>query len=80
MISKELAGEILEPIIMHREREGLNESDFHHLVRSVMQVCDPNDQHRLIGVAMEMIHLDLTIPPEQRSPGAPGSKPNVPNS
>ena len=55
MISKELVGQILGPIIFQRKRGGVSESDFHHLVRSVLQVSNPEDQHQLIKVAIEMI-------------------------
>ena len=75
MIHRDVCGDILEPIIRHRERDDINQGDFHHLVRSVMQVCSPEDQHDLIKTAMNMIHIDLTVPPEKRPPGAPGSRP-----
>lgn len=75
MISKELVGQILGPIIIQRERDGVSESDFHHLVRSVLQVSNPTDQHRLIKVAIEMIGRDFTVAPEDRAPGTPGSIP-----
>ena len=75
MISKKICGEILEVIILHRERDDINQGDFHHLVRSVMQVSSPEDQHDLIKKSMDMIHMDLTVPPEDRPPGAPGSRP-----
>ena len=77
MISKELVGQILEPIIFQRERDGVSESDFHHLVRAVLRVSNPKDQHRLIKVAIEMINIDFTVAPEDRAPGTPGSIPKI---
>ena len=72
MISKELVGQILEPIIFQRKRGGVSKFDFHHLVRSVLQVSNPEG---LIKVAIEMINMDFTVDPEDRAPGTPGSIP-----
>ena len=77
MLSKHVQGEILEPIIFHRERDTIEESDFHHLIKNILKICptEKEKQHRLIGVAIRIIEKDIQIPPHQRPPGAPGSKP-----
>lgn len=77
MLSKQVQGEILDPIIMRRERDEIEEGVFHHLVRSILKVCPTTveDQHENVKVALEMVMLDIEIPPHKRPPGAPGSKP-----
>lgn len=75
MLTKEICGEILAPIIMRRERDEISEGDFHHLIRSVLKVTDPDNQHDLVIRAVKMINMDLTVPPHQRPIGAPGSSP-----
>lgn len=77
MLSKQVQGEILDPIILRRERDEIGETDFHHLVREILKVCPIHveDQHRLVKVVLQMVAMDNEVPPEERPPGAPGSKP-----
>jgi len=77
MISKQVQGEILEPIILRRERDEINEGDFQFLVKSVLKLCpiQSEERHRLVDVALNMVIKDIEMPPHKRSPGAPGSIP-----
>ena len=77
MLSKQVQGEILDAVILRRERDEIEESDFHHLVREILKLCptDPSEQHENVRVAMIMVKRDIEIPPHKRPPGAPGSKP-----
>lgn len=80
LISKEVQGEILAPIIFHRERDEIGEPEFHHLVGEILKVCPEGieNQHRLVGVAIKMVERDIRILPHERPPGTPGSVPMNP--
>jgi len=77
MLNKQVQGEILDAIILRRERDEIEESDFHHLVREILKLCPTNtfEQHEKVSVVLRMVQKDIEIPPHERAPGAPGSKP-----
>lgn len=42
MLGKQVQGEILEPIILRRERDEIEEAAFHHLVKNILKLCPEN--------------------------------------
>lgn len=77
MIPKSVQGEIFEPILIRRERDEIDEGDFHHIVREIVKCCSsiPEENHDLTNAALKMVIFDISTPPEERAPGAPGARP-----
>ena len=75
----EIQDALLEPLIFHYERDRISDAHFCHLVRSILVcVSIESEQGQLVPSALRYM-LDTKIPPHERPPGAPNSKPSPPN-
>lgn len=77
-MTPEIQDALLEPLILHYERDGISDGHFCHIARAIVECC-PGNQGRLVDSAVQYMIL-THVPPTERPPGAPNSKPGKPQS